>query len=192
LPPEAFQEVAPVAVDLCAGGRRLHGSVRGLTRWGLLQVKPAKFKPADLLDLWLRLVVLAAGDPAGAPQAAHLVAHGDRDTVVRHHLSAPSDPDRILAPLVELLMEGSRRPLPFFARCASELTRPVGSRVRTSPLARALAAWFGNQGSPGESADPWVARCFGRVEPHPLDDEFQALADRVFAPLWAHWTEEPA
>jgi len=192
LPAEARDDLPPVPVNLHLGAVRLHGTVQGLTPWGLLHIKPAGLKPSDLLDLWLRLIVLAAQDPDHAQRTAHLIVRDDDDQVGLYHLIAPQQPDKILGVLLDLLAQGDRRPLPFFPISAAEFTRPVDSKTKKSPLIRALEKWSGNENSPGESADPAVALCFGRIQPHPLDPEFETLARQVFQPLWSHCEKESA
>jgi hypothetical protein len=56
------------------------------------------------------------------------------------------------------------------------------------PQAKALArirdAWDRPFGWPGESADPYLQQCFGRIDP--LDEDFAATAEAVYGPILQH------
>ena len=186
IPPEQRRDLPPVPVELQVGPVRLLGQVSGVTSAGLLFVKPARFKASDLLDLWVRQLVLSAQRGCADDGTARMVVEGSDETVEEWRISSPGDPMPILADLLDLLAEGRRRPLPLFPRSAAAFTEPVGSRVKSQPLERALQEWRGSDLSPGESIDPAFALCFGRVLPHPLDDAFAAVARRVMGPMWAH------
>ena len=56
---------------------------------------------------------------------------------------------------------------------------------------KALAAWEGNefQDRRGEKDEPHFALCFRDMDP--LDEEFVALARKVFGPILANQTEVP-
>ena len=186
IPSYARQGMPPLPVSVRIGSVVLEGTVDGLTAAGLLFVKPARFKASDLLDLWVRLLVLTAFRGSESTEAARLVVQASDGAVEERTLVAPRDPVAVLAELLEILDAGRRCPLPLFPRCAAAFTQPVGPRVTTTPIDRALKEWQGSDTSPGESADPAFALCFGRVTPHPLDDAFAGLARRVMGPVWAH------
>ncbi|MBX3733624.1 MAG: exodeoxyribonuclease V subunit gamma [Verrucomicrobiae bacterium] len=188
LPPEERQPLPPVPIGIPIGNVRLQGRIGGLTPVGPLTLKPAAFKAADLLELWVRLLALAAHGWQDGMFRGRLIACHQEDPEL-HQLSVPSDPIERLTDLLALYAIGDRRPLPFFPRAAGELTRPQGSQTRSSGPDRALQAWTGgeNGGASGESSDAHFDWCFGHLQPHPLDDEFATLAARVFEPIWARW-----
>ena len=66
------------------------------------------------------------------------------------------------------------------------------SKASAPPISKALAAWEGNefQERKGEKEDPHFTLCFRDAEP--LDEEFVALARKVFGPILANQTEIPA
>lgn len=178
------QPAVPVAVPL--GSWTLQGTVEGLTDDGLLFVKPARFKASDLLDLWVRLLVLVARKGSSPDLTARLLAQDSKGVVEQRQLSAPQDPAKHLAVLLDAMAKGRGQPLPLFPRSAAAFTQPVGSKVKSTPLARAVAEWEGTESNPGECLDPAFALCFGRVVPHPLDDAFAELAQVVMGPMWEH------
>ena len=186
IPAADREERLPLPVEIRVGSRRLRGRVEGLTSGGLVLAKPAKFKAGDLLDLWVRMLVLSAVPNSGLPPGARMWVEGDSGEVESWHLAPPSDPAAELSSLLELFAAGLRRPLPFFPRSSAEYSRPVGPRTKKSPIERALAEWEGNDRVRGESSDPAMALCFGTKKPHPLDEEFAALAGTVFGPVWAN------
>jgi exodeoxyribonuclease V gamma subunit len=165
----------PLPVRVSVGDFVVDGAVGERTAAGLRLIRPAKFKVAELLRLWVLQVVSAVAAGGTVPDA-RLITADECWTV-----SAPEAPERVLRELLELWASGLCRPLPFFPRSAWAFTSPSG---RKSPQDRALAAWESGFRAAGEGADPAFAFCFGAVEPHPFDDEFEALARRVCDPVW--------
>ncbi|MFO1458503.1 MAG: exodeoxyribonuclease V subunit gamma [Verrucomicrobiota bacterium] len=186
IPAADREEHGPLPFEVRLGGTLLRGRLEGLTAGGLVLAKPAKFKAGDLLDLWARLLVLSVVPDVRTPRSARMWVEGDSGDVETWQLSPPPDPKAELSSLLELFAAGMKRPLPLFPRSSAEYSRPAGPRTRKSPLERALGEWEGNDRVPGEAADPAMALCFGAVRPHPLNDEFAALAGRVFGPAWAN------
>jgi exodeoxyribonuclease V gamma subunit len=92
----------------------------------------------------------------------------------------------LLADLLQIYGEGLIEPLPFFARASlafvEQTLKPVG---RGSPLEKALEVWEPNKRDerPGEKDEPYNALAFRNVV-EPLDDRWQALALRIFVPLF--------
>ena len=178
--PDEVRTLDPVTVQLTLGSYGLRGAIPDVTSVGLRVIRPARFKPADLLRLWLyQLVWVAQG--AAVPAPARLIAEDEAWTV-----KAPEQARALLLDLLELRAAGLRRPLPFFPRAAWAFT---GSG-RNSPEERALAQWTGNYTQGGEASDPAFEFCFGGVEPHPLNEEFRELARRICGPLRAAATKE--
>lgn len=166
--------LAPLPVRLNVGELGVEGALGERTAAGLRLIRPAKFKVAELLRLWV-LQVVSAVAAAGPVPDARLITADECWTV-----SAPEAPEVVLHDLLELWVSGLRRPLPFFPRSAWAFTAPSG---KASPHDRALAAWESSYRATGEGADPAFAFCFGAVEPHPFNDEFEALARRVCDPV---------
>jgi len=96
--------------------------------------------------------------------------------------------ERLLEALLHLFLQGLSTPLAFFPETALAYTqaRLVRGKSYAAARAAALSAWCGNDFSPGESTDPYLARIFGDVTP--LDDDFFELAETVLGPLLAHTT----
>lgn len=178
--PDELRTLDPLSVQLTLGPYTLRGTLPEVTSVGLRLIRPARFKPADLLRLWLYQLVWTTQNGPGSA-SARLIAEDESWTV-----RAPDQARALLTDLLELRAEGLRRPLPFFPRAAWALT---GSG-RKPAAERALAQWTGNPNQRGEASDPAFEFCFGGVEPHPLNEEFHRLARRICDPLRAVATKE--
>ncbi|MFZ5724426.1 MAG: exodeoxyribonuclease V subunit gamma [Pseudomonadota bacterium] len=100
-------------------------------------------------------------------------------------LRSPAEPPAgLLAGLVALTDDAHRRPLRFFPKSAWKF---ASARTPESGLRNAYAQWRGgHDGKPApESADRNFRACFGHEDDPLADDDFAALAARIYAPLLA-------
>jgi exodeoxyribonuclease V gamma subunit len=176
-------------VDLDLGGFRLTGRVIARESGGVLNARVASVKSQDILVLWIQH--LAAG----------AVGHGGESILIgtnATHSYQPCDHAvETLRDLLELYWQGLRQPMRFFPRASrafaqAEHKRARHPRSKVNPLAEALKQWEGNEfrSVPAEREDLSFKLCFGDVTP--LDDEFAALARRVFGPVLRHEAVEEA
>ena len=168
----------PIAFDLESGGMMLRGALSGASPEGLFGYRFAECKPKDLLDAWVRHLVLNALRPVGVA------------TVTRWHLQDKtlqfrpiSEARALITALLELHWTGLKRPLHFFPASAYAYMR------KERNLEAARRAWRSDRAR-GEDADPYFRLAFRGYDP--LDAEFEALAAAVFEPLLAVMTEEVA
>ncbi len=141
----------------------------------LVRARYENTQPRDYLDAWIRHLVLNALRPAGVEPRS--VWHS-RDGTFRLRPLADAGAARAeLAALVALCARGLGEPLPFFAKASWSSARGKASEAR--------GKWNGSPQRPGEAADPAHALAFRGVE-RPIDDEFEAVAQAVFAALLAH------
>ena len=110
----------------------------------------------------------------------------------------------ILESLMVLYREGLTRPIPFFPRAAAAfakaLNKKPGSRSKKSSTPddllesarkEALKQWApGYRKAWPESEDPWHALAMQGLE-SPLDEAFEDLAQKIFAPLFEFLSEDP-
>ncbi len=173
--PEEREVLSPLPVRIAIDEYVLDGAIGERTAAGLRLIRPGRFKVTELLRLWVLQLVSAAVVRGPIPEA-RLVTSDECWT-----LPAPDAPERILRELLDTWAQGLRRPLPFFPKTSWAFAAPGG---KTSPQERALAKWESDFQSTGERSDPAIAFCFGAVEPHPLDTEFEELAARLCSPVW--------
>ena len=188
--PDTMAAVEPQAVDLVLGDFRLSGQLAPRGIQGLLLYRCGKVRPADILRIWIHHLV------------ANVIASGQTSGFLGddafHSYRPPDDPRTLLIDLLELYWRGLSEPLKFFPKSALALVeaeqqqsqKSKGKPGTKAPLAKALEAWEGSDfpKRDGEKDDPYVSLCFQHVEP--LDDDFIAIARRVFLPVLAHEQRE--
>jgi exodeoxyribonuclease V gamma subunit len=158
-------------------GTTLGGMLKEIRRGSHLRWRCAKMKGKDRLALWVEHLVLNTVKPAGYPCQSLLVC-----TDLTMTLSPLDNAAELLADLVALYREGLCRPLHFFPQ-TSWLYQAEG-------IAKAEEHWLGTgfHASHPESSDPSFSLCFAGGDV--LDDEFAALAARVFGPMRANADEK--
>ncbi|MCG2635357.1 MAG: exodeoxyribonuclease V subunit gamma, partial [Gammaproteobacteria bacterium] len=168
----------PRPFELLCDVLRLEGAlpVRGGCR--LIQFHTGRTHGKQLLELWVNHLALSCA--LGERAETVWVRPG---SAVR--LSAVSEPQTVLADLLQLYLQGVSRPLHFFPKSASEFVQ-AWIKDDEPDLIRAhkaaIAAWRGSSMFSGEADDPYYRRAFADHE-QCLDLEFEALALRVFRPL---------
>ncbi len=173
VPEDDWEPQPPIPFNLNVGEYVLSGTLDLLTVNGLCLIRPAKFKAAELLRLWLNQLVLSAMRNE-RPPPARLTTEDESWSV-----SAPEDPPAVLVDLLALQADGLRRPLRFFPTSAWAFATAPDADA----LDRALKEWNSSGERRGESADAAFEFCFGAIQPHPLDEEFEMLARRICGPL---------
>jgi exodeoxyribonuclease V gamma subunit len=163
-----------------AGAFRLAGVIDGPAPAGPLAYRCAALKAKDLLRLWAQHLAWNVLTPGGASVLA------GEDGWRRF----PPQPDAraILADLLALYWQGLCAPLKFFPQASlafAEAALAAGSDAAQIEKARRAAqrAWEGSEYHRAESQDDWNELAFRAV--NPLDEEFEAVALRVFGPMLA-------
>jgi exodeoxyribonuclease V gamma subunit len=186
------QAIAPLDLDLVLGEFRVTGRIAGRHATGPLLYRCARLKPKDVLRAWLLHLAVNAAQPA--PAVTTLIGEdGLREYSIR------PDAKAAFKDLLDLYWQGMSTPLKFFPNTAlafagaefkSRQKKP--SRTARSPLERARVEWEGSDfpKRDGEKEDAYFALCFRDADP--LDEEFMALARRVFSPILQHERREEA
>jgi exodeoxyribonuclease V gamma subunit len=190
--PTGVRRALDVVVDL-GDGRRLSGTVGGLSNGVLVSASYSRVAPKHRLTAWARLLAVAASGHSGAVSRAVTLGRGPyRRPAWQSVLQVPDDPLPVLRDLVALHDDGLRAPLPLVAGASSEYAarRERGSSVQEA-LAAAQASWNSPYG--GDGSDRHVVRVHGPspsldgllVEPGVGEEptRFGALARRLWAPL---------
>ncbi|MBN1140571.1 MAG: exodeoxyribonuclease V subunit gamma [Deltaproteobacteria bacterium] len=138
----------------------------------------ARLRAVDRLQAWLTRLLLDALEQPAAQAGSWLFA---RDGTCR--LAPAPNPFPFLERLLALYWEGLHRPLPFFPETslgfAATLARHPENRDRAREAGR--KAWEGTPYQRGEKEDPSLRFCFGETDP--LDADFEAKAEEIYAPL---------
>ena len=163
-------------------GRRVTGTVTPVYGDRLVAVGYSRLDGKHLLESWLRLLVLAAGQPEHN-WTALTVGRAPRGTQAAQRLLGPAveEPAGLLRDLVALYDEGRRAPLALPLKTSFAWASAV--HMGTDPKPEALKKWRSDR-YPGEDADPAVVRVWG--EHTPLDEllpQLAPLAERLWLPL---------
>ena len=166
-------------LDLRVNDFRLTGRLP-LYDGGLVHFRPAVLKIKDHLRLWIAQLAMRLASGRGAVGPAILLGRGEA-----WRYQAPAGGEEILAALLEIYWAGLQKPLPFFPLSSWKYGCEVfgSGKSPAEGLQSALRLWRGDDERPGEGAHPYYRLCFRDREP--LDEEFQELAARVLAPLFA-------
>jgi exodeoxyribonuclease V gamma subunit len=174
----------PLTYAVEVGGIVVRGTLQGRHAGGLVLGLPHERRARHRLDAWLAHLVFHLADPA-------------REHVTQQHalggcidLLPVDDAQEQLAVLVSMWRDAVERPLPFFPEASSAYAGSV-AKGRVEALRSAWRKFApegdGDRGYP-ERDDPYVELAWRGVE-SPLGEEFEHMAQLVFAPLLAH-TEE--
>lgn len=187
------QAPAPLDLDLVLGEFRVTGRVAKRNDTGPFLYRCARLKPKDVLRAWLLHLAVNAADPGSAAATTLIGEDGLRE------YAPPPEARAALKDLLNLYWQGMSTPLKFFPHAALAFAeaefksrRKKPSRTARTPLEKARAEWEGGGFSKrdGEKEDAYFALCFRDADP--LDEEFMALARRVFGPILQHERREEA
>ncbi len=191
------EPVEPIAFDISVGDDRVTGTLDGLWPVGQVRVHYARQSAGQLLDLWIRHLVLSHVRPEACAARSTLVARDGKDEVVVIRIATVEDPLPILEDLLRLRRQGRIVPLPLFPVSSMVYCEKRNSHSEEDALAAARKSFASSSfHAGGDAADTAIASVFGvdpdaviRAEaPFPLapDLDFITVARRVFDPLLAH------
>ncbi len=186
----------PVRVELPLDSFKLVGTIEGIYPSRLLCYRAAKIRARDRLRAWIYHLVLNLLQPEGYPRITWLIALAEENKSQQWN-AWQFDPlessQSLLLDLLNLYWQGLIKPLHFFPETSWEFA--VRQIERGNSEAAAIKAarriwrsddvdrvWF-------ESNDPYYQLCFDKIDPDPLDIDFQDLALRIFRPMIEHQTQ---
>ena len=175
LPPDTRQLTVTIDEEVWT----LRSAFADLRPSGLVRQRYGRMRGDLLLEAWLQHLLLAA---TAAPGTAQPTVRLFRDQTVT--LTVPEDPKGLLNDLLRLYREGLCRPIHFFPKSSHAYV------VNEASLKKARDAWVVTDRNPGGESAHAAYRLALRDVENPLDAEFEALSQRVFAPLCAHATFE--
>ena len=205
LRPRMGEELPVLRVRLDVEPFRLTGQLTGIRGNALLRWRPSKRKPKDLLSIWVEHLALLCmrlqGDASVYPGVSLYVGFDEKGKKIEEKRFGPvGNPLAVLRDLLNLYQGGLHEPLPFFERTSfafaetKENHRMEGEEEAVRKARKsARKEWETEEfsGRPGDGEDPWNRLAFGKVHPSPLDDRFQAIAERVYVPILENMSGTP-
>jgi exodeoxyribonuclease V gamma subunit len=189
--PELLQDLdaprlPPLPVEFEAHGVRLSGFLTGASAQGLAEYGFDDPKPHQIIQLWLRHLLLCLAAPEGVEKRSVLRTPGK---TVEFPEAAGAEAE--LAKLLRAYWWGLSRPLPFFpkssycyAECRLFPSRKTGDdpdAVREHALKQARNVWAGSDFGSGEAENAYFGAVYRGADP--LDGAFESLALELMTPL---------
>lgn len=166
----------PLELDTLVTDTRLVGRLNGVSAQGLLAFGATPPDAAEMLQLWLRHLVLNLLAPPGVmPVSTWMDPWGG------FSFQPVVEPLGILDKLLDCYQEGLRRPLHLFPETALAFVQAGREADLGLPEDVARRIWEGSTTQPGEEQDPYIRLAFRGEDP--LDEEFARLSSQVFVPL---------
>lgn len=151
----------------------LTGQLEGLSAAGLLHYRLAKMKTKDLLGLWCSHLVMNCIKPEGVIFQSQLRCED------KYLLFNPvHDASALLADLLAIYWQGLHQAIPLLPLTSLSYATAV-LQGASGADAKAFKVWTSGH-QPGEDADPYHQLLFPES---PLNDEFRALALRLYQPI---------
>ncbi|MBC7944636.1 MAG: exodeoxyribonuclease V subunit gamma [Burkholderiales bacterium] len=169
---EPADRYAPLSFEFDAAGITVAGVLDGLGKDGLFGFRLANRAVFDLLNAWLRHLVLNHVKPQGVQTITRWLT---QDVLLT--FAPVTDAKALLDALLELYWRGLQSPLLFLPRSALALFEKRSESA-------ALTKWASDWGT-SENGDPWYRLLFGETRAD-LPNEFEELAKRILDPLWQH------
>lgn len=173
-------ELQEIDFDQPLGEGSLDGRLRGLYHQGQLSFRVGRFYPHQMLDLWLRHLVLNWLRPEGVGLWTSWLERegGGRFTPVQ-------EAERYLDQLLGYYRQGMCSPLHFYPGSSwLYAERLLAKGDQEAAYNAAITKWLGSDYYPGEQAKPYhqLLQCGTEM----LDSSFFATSLAVFGPLMKH------
>jgi len=176
LPEYPDEFIPPLAFECDVDDFRLVGQLEGLSVDGLFNYRMGKTKGNQVLNVWLRHLILNYLQPQGVSCESRLITENADYT-----FQAVADAKTILKDCLDLYWQGLQQPLRLFSNTSFAFAQ---ARFKNNNTDSAMnTAWQGNLYISGEGDDLYYRQLYD--EP-PLDEEFKDLALAVYGPLQAH------
>lgn len=166
-------------LDLVLEGVRLSGVLHGVTEGGLLAYSSERLYPYQLLQYWIRHLLLNLSGPAGVNPSTRLL-EGDRTGFLR----PVHRPGECLSLLLRLYREGHNQPLPFYPATSWAYVEGLGRGDEEKAMERACTKWYGNRQISGDGGKPYNRLLWPQQSL--FSPAFQTTAVEVLQPLIDH------
>jgi exodeoxyribonuclease V gamma subunit len=174
----------PLETQLEINDFRLQVRLPEIYERGLIQMRYARQRAQDILRSWIyHLAFCEVFPPKRTPTSVLIL----KDKAWQFN---PVELHRqFLGDLLDVFKKGLEKPLHFFPNASLEYAqqRQLKGKSKTTALNMAQRKWLSTDFARGESDDPYVDLCFKPVDP--FDASFQEIAEKVFKPLLANFTE---
>ena len=180
LPAEHPPMRCPFEIDLPPF--RIAGELTSLYPDAMVIYRLAKLRPSDLLNAFIRHLVLNAMGRSDLPAVTRLIC---KDEMWEFEASTPVTAQTALGEYLTHYWKGLRSPLPFFSRTsfAYASRKILAGKSDGEAFGEASRAWQGGYAYDGESADAYLRKCFGDGDV--LDAAFASTALEIYGPVFA-------
>jgi exodeoxyribonuclease V gamma subunit len=169
-----------VDLDISVGGFHIAGRIHDLSESGILKYRFGRIRAKDHIGIWIDLLLLGAAGKGAATTPSFIIGRKERWKYLQ-----PQKALDILAGLLELYSEGTRKPLFLFPETSlCYVEHLMKGASENEALRQAEKKWRGDSyanGANGEADDPYFRQCFS-YEPD-FDDIFRKTAWAFFNPL---------
>lgn len=168
-----------VEVDVQLNNMRLSGHLNKINREGQFYFSTHTIWKNQLLELWIRHLVLNVMQPAAVQLTSCWL--DDKNLYCFMPVDAP---EKYLAELLDLYWQGLQRPLHFFPKSSLEyMTYRLKDKSIEECISKAKQKWSGDYNN-NECDNSYYNLAFSADDP--LDDDFTELSEKIFKPLLAH------
>jgi exodeoxyribonuclease V gamma subunit len=180
LPAENPPMRCPFEIDLPPF--RVAGELTSLYPEAMVIYRLARLRPSDLLNAFIRHLVLNAVGRGDLPAVTRLIC---KDEMWEFGASEPAAAKTALGDYLALYWKGLRSPLPFFSRTSFAFAsrKILGGKSDGEAFREAWRVWRGGYAIGGESADAYIRKCFG--DGNVLNAAFASTALEIYRPVFA-------
>jgi exodeoxyribonuclease V gamma subunit len=177
------EKLSPLTINMEISGFMLTGRIDSVQTDGLTHFRYARLKAGDFLQAWLQQLVLNIVRKDGYPRRSYLFGRFGAWAY-----TPVDEAEEILEKLLKIYQIGLYKPLKFFPESSWAYAQAVLIKKQSQDRGReeARKIWEGSDFGErlGECEDPYFNICFRNRDP--IDQDFQEIAEEIFAPLFAH------
>ena len=178
--------------DLEIAGCTITGRIDRVYPGGIVRHRYAGVRAGDRLGAWVEYCAAACAAGPGLRPVARLIGR-EKDVTVIYDMNDAGMCASHLASLVEIFRVGRVSLVPFFPESSLVFARDYArNRSVEDALQKARSAYQGNSYTRGDLDDPYVERCFRKMDPfgaRSMREEFMRLARAVYDPVLKYQEE---
>ena len=169
-----------VEVDINLNNIQLYGRLNKINRDGQFYFSVHSIWNNQLLELWIRHLVLNVMKPADVQLSSRWL-----DDKKLYSFMPVEMPEKYLAELLDLYWHGLQCPLHFFPKSSFEyMAHCFKGKSVDECISKAKQKWRGDYNNNNECDNPYYNLVFSSDDP--LDDSFRELSEIIFRPLLEH------
>ncbi len=182
----------PLDIRLDIAGCTVTGRVDQVYPGGIVRHRYAGVRAGDRLCAWIEYCAAACAVGSGPRPVAHLIGR-EKDVTIMYHMNDVEPCASHLTALVEIFRAGRASLIPLFPESSLAFAREYArNRSVEDALQKARSAYQGNSYTRGDLDDPYVDRCFRKMDPfgtRSMREEFMRLARAVYDPVLKYQEE---